>query len=100
VASEPMHFYLGMLAITFGEIVVFANGYQMIESLAPPRMKGAYMGTTNLGHSGVVVGPVIGGMLLELGGGKLLFTVMGLVTVVVSFLYLQAKKARVKYPRA
>lgn len=91
-AQYSVHFYWAMIFITLGEIIVFANGTYMIESLAPEKMKGAYLGTTNLGHSGVVIGPLLGGFLMELGGGKLLFSLLAVMMLLVAYLYLAAKK--------
>ena len=89
-AKAPSHFYTGMIFVTLGEIVVFANGNLMIESLAPTKMKGAYLGTTNLGYSGAVIGPALGGILMQLGGGELLFSTMGLIIIFVAYLYMAA----------
>jgi len=91
VETEKM-FVLSTLVLTLGEIVVYANGYYMIESLAPKNMKGAYLGSANLAHIGVVIGPMIGGYLYEFGGGKFLFVTMSLLTVFSAAIYFRTAK--------
>ncbi|MDH4467887.1 MAG: MFS transporter [Bacteriovoracaceae bacterium] len=91
-AKIPLHFYWAMFFVTLGEIVVFANGNLIIETLAPAKMKGAYLGTTNLGYSGVVIGPALGGILMQWGGGELLFSTMSMLMILVAYLYMAARK--------
>jgi len=96
LAIVPYHFFIAMVVVTLGEIVVFANGYLVIEALAPEDMKGAYLGTTNLGQVGVVVGPMIGGALLESGSGSLVFYSMGGLMCCTGILYFLAYKGSQK----
>jgi MFS family permease len=84
--TQP-EYMASMIVLTIGEIVIFANGNLIIESLAPPKMKGAYLGLANISSVGFVVGPALGGVLLEKGGGFLLFATLSLVMLVVSLLY-------------
>jgi MFS family permease len=92
LSSQPLQYYLSMIVLTVGEIVIFANGNMMIENLAPPKMKGAYLGLSNISSVGFVIGPAIGGALLEKGGGMLLFSVLSVLMLVVSALYLLARR--------
>lgn len=91
-SSTPIQYYLSMIVLTIGEIVIFANGSLMIENLAPAKMKGAYLGLSNISSVGFVIGPAIGGALLERGGGSLLFSVLAGLMVLVSGLYLMARR--------
>lgn len=88
----PLQFYFAMMLLTLGEIVVFANGYLIIEDLAPENMKGAYLGSANISNIGFVIGPTLGGWLFEMGDGRLLFSVMGLLLCVAAVMYLWAKR--------
>lgn len=89
----PAQFYFATLLLTLGEIVVFANGYLIIESLAPENMKGAYLGTSNISNVGMVVGPSLGGWLFEIGSGQLLFTAMSAFLLTAMLMYLWAKRS-------
>jgi len=91
----PLHFYISMAIMTLGEIVVFANGYQIIESLAPKEMKGAYLGSLNLSQIGMVIGPMIGGYLLGVGGGRLTFSTMGIFMFLAGWLYIVARYVKI-----
>ena len=51
-------------------------------------MKGAYLGTMNLASSGMTIGPIAGGFILERGGGKVLFLCVSLMLVLASVIYL------------
>lgn len=95
-ASEVWHFYLGMLFITFGEIIIFANGNLLIENLAPEQMKGAYMGSLNVGFAGIIIGPLVGGMILDYSGSKLLFSFCMLLMIGVSLIYIRIKSRLLK----
>lgn len=89
----PSQFYFAMILLTLGEIVVFANGYLIIEELAPENMKGAYLGSANISNIGFVIGPTVGGWLFEVGDGRLLFSVMGLLLFVSAGMYIWAKRS-------
>jgi MFS family permease len=90
-ASNSNFYYLGMILITLGEIIVFANGNYLIERLAPENMKGAYLGSLNLGFAGVILGPIIGGYILQELGGNFLFILCGVLMIFVAFIYLRVK---------
>ena len=99
VADTPLQFLGSMFIFTLGEIVVFANGYLIIESLAPKKMKGAYLGATNVSQMGVVFGPMIGGFILESMGGQALFWSMGILLCMAGGLYLMVAKLKTPHLR-
>lgn len=65
IGKNPLDFYIAMFFITMGEIIVFANGYLLIESLAPEAMKASYLSTINLSGLGFAIGPVVGATFYE-----------------------------------
>ncbi|MDA8791760.1 MFS transporter [Bacteriovoracaceae bacterium] len=65
IGKDPFDYYVAMVFITLGEIIVFANGYLLIENLAPEEMKASYLSTINLSGLGFAVGPVVGATLYE-----------------------------------
>lgn len=92
----PWHFYVSMVLMSISEIIVFANGNLLIESLAPSNMKGAYLGSTSLATAGFILGPWWGGTLLKIGGGALMFSVMGILMIVAALIYLNIRKNATK----
>ena len=90
-AQTPWQYYGANLILTFGENRVFANGYLLIESLAPENMRGAYLGSSNLSMAGVVLGPAVGGYILGTMGGQFLFTAMSLLLLGSAACYLLAR---------
>ena len=58
-----------------GEAILMPNLNILLDQLAPPEHRGAYLGASTLSTLGVAVGPLIGGMLLAMtGAGVFIFT--------------------------
>lgn len=91
IATSTWYYYFGMVLITIGEIIVFANGAYLIERLAPDKMKGAYLGSLNMGFAGVILGPIIGGVILQQLSGQFLFLACSILMVFVALIYLKVK---------
>lgn len=89
LANSPMLYYLGIIFITLGEIIVFANANYLIETIAPDKMKGAYLGTMSLGFAGVIIGPLIGGMIVDLASSEILFCLCGILMIATAKIYLK-----------
>ncbi|MEK5499685.1 MDR family MFS transporter [Bacillus sp. FSL M8-0168] len=68
-------FFLSMFVLTTGEILFFPSMNVLLDELAPEHMRGAYYGVQNLYNIGEFLGPWIGGMILGLYGGKVVFLV-------------------------
>lgn len=92
ISKTPLHYMISMAIMTLGEIIIFANGYLLIESLAPKQMKGAYFGVTNVAQTGMMIGPALGGYILMKAGGTALFSIMGLFMMISACMYFIAKK--------
>ena len=70
---------LAMAVVTIGEIFIFPSTSVFIDQIAPDDRKGTYFGAGQFRSIGNFTGPVLGGWLLQDYGGKLLFSVMGII---------------------
>jgi MFS family permease len=60
------HFLVGMVILTFGEMLLVPTGTTLAANLSPPDMRGRYMGFYGLTwRVGIGIGPVIGGFLSD-----------------------------------
>lgn len=71
--------HIAMVVLTMGEVLVFSNGYLMIDSLAPKHIKGSYFGISSLGFIGVILGPTLGGLLLDFFGSPLAYVYISVI---------------------
>ncbi len=59
-------FWLGMVTMTVGELIISPTATALVADLAPPDMRGRYMGAYSLSYRiGGGVGPVVGGFLSD-----------------------------------
>ena len=70
---------LAMAVVTIGEIFIFPSTSVFIDQIAPDDRKGTYFGAGQFRSIGNFTGPVLGGWLLQDYGGKLLFSVIGII---------------------
>ncbi len=68
-----------MAVVTIGEIFIFPSTSVFIDQIAPDNRKGTYFGAGQFRLIGNFTGPVLGGWLLQDFGGKLLFSVIGII---------------------
>ncbi|TPR51636.1 MDR family MFS transporter [Apilactobacillus micheneri] len=88
-----MHSYLGfvisMIILTIGETSVIPAIPALVNELTPITVKGKYQGLTNAWASiGKAIGPLVGGIVIDLTSYRLLFIssfAVCLITVVISF---------------
>lgn len=78
---------LAMLVFTFGEILTFPAGSVLLDKLAPDGMRGTYFGAQTFTNLGFFIGPWLGGYLLQDYGGKTLFLVIAVVSLVAIWFY-------------
>lgn len=83
-----------MVILSLGEILVFSNSYLLIDQLSPSHLKGSYFGITELCSLGFVLGPGIGGWLLQLFGGPVMFVVLGNLTMISVYLFLRGNRLK------
>jgi len=99
--SHNLTTFLGaMLVVTFGEIIEFPASSQYMSILASESARGTYFGAYSLRQIGFLLGPWLGGLLLETAGGKTLFTAIAILVALGIPLYawshtlLQKSKSR------
>ncbi|MDQ1911002.1 MFS transporter [Paenibacillus sp. GD4] len=68
-----------MVVFSLGEVFSFPSGSILMDRIAPPRLKGAYMGAQQLRELGRFLGPVLGLPLLMRYGIGPVFFLVGLV---------------------
>ncbi len=100
----PTLFYLGWIAgiivLSFGEIILFSVVNVQIDKLAPDNLKGAYFGASSMYMLGLVLAPYIGGVLLQLSGRTMLYSVMTLMCFVIFVAYKWAMTHHDRHLRA
>ncbi len=80
-AFAPWLYFVSMFMITLGEIVVFPQSNEYVANLADEEMRGAYFGASSMTSLGAFVGPWVGGVVLSLYGGPVLFLVVAVVVL-------------------
>ena len=76
-----------IFVLSVGEVILFPTLQILIDRMAPEGMKGSYFGAAALSGFGFALGPVVGGALLEFGGGDALWWSMAVLSVLVAVLY-------------
>lgn len=76
ISSTDIWIWLSVTCLfSMGEAILMPNLNILLDQLAPPEHRGAYLGASTLSTLGVAVGPLIGGMLLAMtGAGVFIFT--------------------------
>ncbi|MCC7460100.1 MAG: MFS transporter [Proteobacteria bacterium] len=87
-AQIPNAYLISMFIISIGEILVFSNSYILIDKLGPAHLKGSYFGAVEICHLGFVLGPSMGGFIMQRLGGPNMFIIMGLLSVISVFLFI------------
>lgn len=87
VGDSNLFFILGIVLLTLGEILVFPVSSLFIDRIADERMRGIYYGANGFGQLGLFIGPLLGGWLLEVVGGRGLWLLMVLLMVYALFFY-------------
>lgn len=78
-ATTIVGMIVAMAIVTIGGIFIFPSTSIFIDQIAPEDRKGTYFGAGQFRSIGNFTGPILGGWLLLDYGGKLLFTVIGVV---------------------
>ncbi|WP_075619713.1 MDR family MFS transporter [Paenisporosarcina indica] len=78
-ATTMVGMMVAMGIVTIGEIFIFPSTSVFIDQIAPEDRKGTYFGAGQFRSIGNFTGPIPGGWLLQDYGGKLLFSVIGVV---------------------
>ncbi|WNR43226.1 MDR family MFS transporter [Paenibacillus roseipurpureus] len=86
---------ISMGIFTFGEILNYPAANLLIDKLAPENMRGTYFGAQTLTNLGHFMGPWIGGFLLVSFGGKTLFLLIAILSMVGSIFYWRGTKRHI-----
>lgn len=83
-ANQYFWFVLGMVVLTLGEITVFPTIPAVVDQLTPRDEKGKYQGLLNAFISfGKAVGPVLGGVIIEVLSYRPLFIICAISLLIV-----------------
>lgn len=85
-ADQPLGMMFSMFILTFGEMMVFSNMYVWMDHISPKNLKGSYFGILELTTLGFVIGPFIGGWILEKAGVHAMFITLGVLSFISIFL--------------
>ncbi len=86
--NRLLFYILSMVVLSLGEVIVFSNGFLLIDRLSPKHLKATYHSTGNLLSLGFATGPLLGTWILEGQGQTTLFVFSALLLVVSALLYL------------
>lgn len=78
---------------TLGEILVFPLSGIVIDTLAPPALRGTYFGAAGLQYFGRAVGPIIAGIMMQNVGGSLTMILIAIVELLSILCFYQGYKA-------
>ncbi|WP_161597775.1 MDR family MFS transporter [Fluviispira multicolorata] len=85
---------LSVILITSGEILVFPISNELIDTFAPPHMRGAYFGAASFKNLGSVLGPIWGGFLLTHLGSSFLFVSIAIISLIAPFICIAGQKEK------
>jgi len=85
---------------SIGEAILMPNLNILLDHLAPPEHRGAYLGASMLSNLGIAIGPLIGGVALTLtGAGVFICTmVLSLLLCMIMYAYRVKMLARLQAP--
>jgi MFS family permease len=85
-AEKFIWFIASMTILTIGEMLIWPAVPTIADQLAPPGREGFYQGIVNsTATGGRMIGPVLGGLLVDIYGMSMLFTVLTVLLVVTIF---------------
>lgn len=91
-ADGRLLFIAAMVVFTLGEILTFPSTNLLIDGLAPEGLRGTYYGAQSFGNLGQFLGPFLGGLMLDIWNGSVLFTLMAGVPVIGTGFYAIGQK--------
>ncbi len=98
LAFFPVNNEIAMISAIFvlslGEVILFPTINILIDKMAPIHLKGSYFGVAGLAVFGVALGPFVGGFILEVFSGFILWSSMAIVSLFVSILFYKAQTAK------
>lgn len=83
-----------MIVFTWGEVLLVPAEYAILDGITPESMRGTYYGMHSLSNAGNLLGPWLGGVVLERWGGVALFYAMALVAIISLMFFFAGMRAR------
>ncbi len=93
-ATSARAILFAVFVLSVGEVILFPTLNMIVDRLAPPDLKGSYFGATSLAGFGWSFGPLVGGALLSMGGGPLLWWSMVGLMGAAALAYMQARRGQ------
>ncbi|MFQ5343179.1 MAG: MDR family MFS transporter [Anaerolineae bacterium] len=94
-SSSYWHFASNVMIATLGEMVLYPTAAAFVADLAPPHLRGRYMGAQGLaGGVGFGIGPLLGGALADRLGAAQAWPLMLLVGLVSAAGFLRLRKVQ------
>jgi MFS family permease len=85
-------YYLAMIILSIGEILVFPVQGLFVDSIAPENLRGTYFGAGLLRQFGLFLGPPLGGFLLSWGWGRGLFICASGLSIISGVIFYYGEK--------
>lgn len=92
--QEVIYFYSSILLITLGELLIFPFASGFIDEIAPPHLKGTYFGALTFRELGLALGPILGGLILQIFGGQILFIFIGILALCSFYFMVQCERSK------
>ncbi|WP_131778951.1 MFS transporter [Legionella bozemanae] len=92
--GEVVHFYISILVITIGELLIFPFASGFIDDIAPSHLKGTYFGALTFRELGLAFGPILGGVIFQTFGGKILFLCIGVLALCSFYFVLLCERSK------
>jgi MFS family permease len=80
-------YIVSMIVLALGEMLVFSNGFILIDNLAPKNLRGTYHSAGNMFAVGMAIGPPLGAYFLKQTNQVILFSAAAVLLLVCSALY-------------
>ncbi|RJE78205.1 MFS transporter [Pseudoalteromonas sp. MSK9-3] len=91
MALNPVDYFTGWIVCVFvlsvSEAILFSNINVHIDRLAPEHLKASYFGAAGLCSLGFALAPLLGGVLLDVGSGPVLFIVTSVISMAALLIY-------------
>ena len=88
-AKDYMHFMMSMIIVTFGEVIAFPVIPAIVANLSSNSERGKYQGFVSIAAStGHAVGPLLGGVVVEMFSYEVLFEVIVLLVLLFTIISL------------
>ncbi|MFC3023496.1 MDR family MFS transporter [Vibrio zhugei] len=88
----PQGWYLCSFLLSVGEVIVFPTLGVQLDRLAPAHLRGSYYGAMGLSGFGFAIAPLLGGIMIDMGGPTWLYSLCVVLCVLVVGLYHRAQR--------